>query len=91
MDKPVTRIRGDLEKKLKVVDIETLEELRELRDCSLFATAQAQEADFKFRASLARAYRELKAPIDSSVLCLVCGAVRHVGMDRCPQCSRPVG
>jgi hypothetical protein len=90
MDNPVARLRrnADTEEKAKIVDDETLLELREAKENALFVTSQAQEADVKFRASLARAYRQVGAPIETSMLCLVCGMIRHVSVGQCPRCSR---
>ena len=90
MDNQVARLRADTDtvEKAKVVDNETLIELREIKEGALFATSQAQEADSKFRASLARTYRQLGVPIETSVLCLNCGMVRHASVNQCPRCSR---
>lgn len=68
------------------VDETVLEQLIEAKESALMLSIAAQEADLKYRHLTAQACRAWKQPLDRSVICLSCGLIRPVTVERCPSC-----
>jgi hypothetical protein len=69
------------------VDSSELETLMNLKEEALVASMVAQETDFTFRRSLALIYRKYGLPIERSQICLGCGLIRPLTIERCPECA----
>jgi len=69
------------------VDPEILENLMDLREKALMLSMEAQEADLIFRRKVAEVCKDVGAPIDRSIVCLSCGRIRPIQLERCPHCS----
>lgn len=63
-----------------------LNELMDLKEQALVVGMQAQEADLTFRRRLAEVCRSIGVPIDQSIVCMACGAVRPINTEQCPNC-----
>lgn len=86
-EKKLRKIVDQRAKQMPRVGTTSLEELMALKEESLVASMKAQEADAIFRRRLAEICRELKAPIDQSIICLGCGLIRSISEERCPACT----
>jgi hypothetical protein len=85
-EKKLRKIADQRAKQGPRVASSTLEELMGLKEESLVLTMRAQEADATFRRRVAEVCRDLKAPIDQSIICLGCGLIRSIQEERCPAC-----
>jgi hypothetical protein len=69
------------------VDSSELAALMDLKEEGLVANMAAQETDWTFRRSLAEIYRKYGLPIERSQICLGCGLIRPITIERCPECA----
>lgn len=80
-------LKNELEpEKLPVVTGELLEQLIEAKEVMLLASMEAQRADLAFRGLLAEVCRSFRQPIERSIVCLACGLIRPITIERCPHC-----